>query len=231
MSAADTAAAPVDGIDECWRRIGVRGDRSCPELTAHLHCRNCPTYARIARQLLDRPLPPGYREEWTKAFACEEAAVDGQAERDTVLILRMGEEWLALPVAICQEIAEPRPIRSLPHRRNAGMRGIVNVRGELLVCLSLAELLGIGEGGARRDRGLTAFRRLVVIGEEGRRVAFEADEVHGLHSHDRAERGPVPATVGRSAAQAVTAMLPWNGRVVGCIDARTLLDLVDRSIA
>jgi chemotaxis-related protein WspD len=232
MAVADTTAMDsTASIDECWRQIGVRGDRTCPELAAHLHCRNCPTFARTARQLLDRPLPPGYREEWTRFFAGEELATAGQGERETVLIFRIGEEWLALPVGVCVEIAEPRPVRSLPHRRSAAMRGIVNVRGELLVCLSLAELLGVGAAGSSRSEGrLAVFRRLVVIGGEGGRVAFEADEVHGLHGYDPGELGPVPATIGRSAATAVTAMLRWSGRAVGCLDARTLLDLVDRSI-
>lgn len=232
MSSADaTALEMTSAIDDCWRRIGVAGDGSCPELAEHLHCRNCPVYARTGRQLLDRPLPPGYREEWTRLYAGEATAA-GQAERDTVLILRIAGEWLAVPVALCQEIAAPRPVRSLPHRRSAALRGIVNVRGELLVCLSLAELLGIGASGGEAAGGrLAAFGRLIVIGGEGGRVAFEADEVHGLHSHDRGALEPVPATIGRSGTNAVAAMLPWNGRAVGCLDAKVLLDLVDRSIA
>ena len=46
----------TEGIVECWREIGVSGDRSCPELEKHLHCRNCPTHAQIARKLLDLSL-------------------------------------------------------------------------------------------------------------------------------------------------------------------------------
>lgn len=232
MAVADTMAVdPAAGIDECSREIGVRGDRSCPELAAQLHCRNCPSFAQTARQLLDRPPPPGYREEWTRAFAREEVATTGQGERESALIFRVGAEWLALPVAICREIAEPRPVRSLPHRRSAALRGIVNVRGELLVCLSLAELLGIGAADAVRSEGrLAAFRRLVVVGGQSGRAAFEADEVHGLHGYGRDERGPVPATLGRAATSAVAAMLSWNGRAVGCLDAALLLALIDRSL-
>ena len=51
---AETHPMATDGIDECWREIGVSGDRTCPELVEHLHCRNCPTHAQIARKLLDR---------------------------------------------------------------------------------------------------------------------------------------------------------------------------------
>jgi len=37
--------------EACWRRIGVSGDRSCPELAQHVHCRNCPVYAGAAQRL------------------------------------------------------------------------------------------------------------------------------------------------------------------------------------
>ena len=97
-----------------------------------------------------------------------------------------------------------------------------------LVDRAITRSLGVP---ARSEGRLAAFQRLVVIGGRGGRTAFEVDEVHGLHGYDRGELGPVPATVGRSATTAVSAMLPWNGRAVGCLDAATLLDLIDRSIA
>lgn len=229
---AETHPMTTDGIAECWREIGVSGDRSCPELDEHLHCRNCPTHAQIARKLLDRPLPPGYRDTWTEHFARrDEKAPEGE-EIDSVLIFRIGEEWLGLPAAICREIAEPRPVHSLPHRRSEAVRGIVNVRGELLICVSLSALLGIGTATSSRGaERIAVFPRLVVTGEETKHVAFEVDEVHGLHAYRAHERGAVPATVGRSAASVVATMIPWNGRAVGCLDATRLLDLIDRSIA
>ena len=229
---AETHPMTADGIAECWREIGVSGDRSCPELEKHLHCRNCPTHAQIARKLLDRPLPPGYRDEWTQHFAGRnEKAPEGE-EIDSVLIFRIGEEWLGLPATICREIAEPRPIHSLPHRRSEAVRGIVNVRGELLICVSLPALLGIGAAAAVRGaERIAVFPRLVVTGEGAQHVAFEVDEVHGLHAYRAHERGAVPATVGRSAASVVATMIPWKGRAVGCLDAGRLLALIDRSIA
>ena len=198
---AETNPMATDGIDECWREIGVSGDRSCPELEEQLHCRNCPTHAQIARRLLDRPLPPGYRDEWTRHFALrDEKAPEGE-EIDSVLIFRIGEEWLGLPAGICREIAEPRPVHSLPHRRSEAVRGIVNVRGELLICISLPALLGIGAASSSRGgERIAVFPRLVVTGEEAKHVAFEADEVHGLHGYRTHERGAVPSAARRRAS-------------------------------
>ncbi|HKI70410.1 MAG TPA: hypothetical protein VKA67_12520, partial [Verrucomicrobiae bacterium] len=55
--------------NDCWDKIGVNGDSSCPELEKHIHCRNCPVYTGAALQLLNRPLPVDYRHEWAEHFA------------------------------------------------------------------------------------------------------------------------------------------------------------------
>ena len=56
----------------CWNRIGTSGDRSCPELEQHVHCRNCPVFASAARVFFDRPAPEGYLAEWTQWLASTE---------------------------------------------------------------------------------------------------------------------------------------------------------------
>ena len=39
----------LPGAGDCWNKIGVSGDLSCPELNTHIHCRNCPVFAAAAR--------------------------------------------------------------------------------------------------------------------------------------------------------------------------------------
>ena len=36
-------------VQDCWNKIGIAGDRSCPELTKHIVCQNCPVFASAAR--------------------------------------------------------------------------------------------------------------------------------------------------------------------------------------
>ncbi len=43
-----TFGSDLPSVDDCWNRIGVRGDRSCPKLAEHIHCRNCPVHAAAA---------------------------------------------------------------------------------------------------------------------------------------------------------------------------------------
>lgn len=56
-------------VNDCWNKIGVRGDGSCPELARYVHCRNCPVYFAGAGAVLDRPAPSDYLAEWTDHFA------------------------------------------------------------------------------------------------------------------------------------------------------------------
>lgn len=191
--------------------------------------RNEATQAR-ARTLLDRPLPPGYREEWARHFARSEEDVEQAGELRSIVLFRLGAEWLGLPSDLCGEVAEPCRIQSLPHRRDDNVLGLVNVRGELLVCISLARLLGVAEEAGSAGQ-LAVFRRLMVIGHEERRVAFEADEVHGIHVFHESECRAVPATIARAMSHVTKAVLPWQGRSVGRLDETVLLDLIDRSIA
>ena len=115
--------------DACWNSIGVRGDGSCPELERYVHCHNCPVYSQAALELLGGEAPAGYREEWTTHFATPKRAEDGDTQ--TIVIFRIGAEWLALPVPAVTEVANLRPIHSLPHRRSGVVLGLANIRGEL----------------------------------------------------------------------------------------------------
>src|SRR5437773_6441225 len=130
-------------IDDCWNRIGVRGDASCPELEQHVHCRNCPKYSTAALALLDRDPPAEYRSHWTGHFAQGKQIQEPDAH--SAVIFRIGTDWFALPTIIFDEIAEQRTIHTLPHRRGGMVLGLVNVRGELLVCVSLKKMLGLGD--------------------------------------------------------------------------------------
>ena len=53
-------------IGDCWNRIGVNGDRTCPALEEHVHCRNCPVFAGAARGSSTARPPTGYLAEWAE---------------------------------------------------------------------------------------------------------------------------------------------------------------------
>lgn len=217
-------------LDDCWNRIGVRGDKSCAELEQHIHCRNCPVYGAAAASLLDREPPSGYREQCTDQFSRAESALE---TRDLALfIFRVGAEWLALKPATVEEIAELRPIHSLPHRRRHLVLGLANVRGELLPCVSLAGLLAVqtsndNPAAARRR----VYPRLLVIQGESGRLVFPVDEVHGTEHFRGAEQTPAPSTVAKAKATYTMGVVRWSGRTVARLDDQLLHYALSRSLA
>jgi chemotaxis-related protein WspD len=214
----------------CWNIIGVRGDRSCPELEQHVHCRNCPVYSAAAQALLDRELSSQDLAERTAHFATPKAAVAGATE--SVLIFRIGKELLALRAAIVKEIADLRPIHSLPHRRTGGVLGVVNVRGELVVCVALDVLLAVERSDSAQPRNPRATPgRLLVLRREGLSVVCPADEVLGLHRVRSADLQDLPASVGRSTNHHSSRVIGWRGRPVGLLDDRLVFQSLQRSLA
>lgn len=215
-------AAPGVTIDDCWKRIGVHGDKSCPELTHHVHCRDCPTFSLAAAALLDRDLIDDGAALPTRQPAA--APVDGEAETECVAIFRVGPEWFALPTAVLDEIVGTRGIHSLPHRRNPALLGLVNVRGELVVCVSIAPLL-VGAAQGALDG------RLIIIRHPGGRFACPVDEVQHTHHYSPAQLEAVPATVGRSVSSLTRGLLSWRDRTVARLDEQLLFDALARSLS
>jgi chemotaxis-related protein WspD len=224
------ADAGLSALNDCWNQIGVRGDASCPELEKHIHCRNCPTYSAAAVRLFDRELPADYRINWTRHFAEEKQVIE--REPNSVVIFRVGAEWLALPSSVFLAASEPKPIHSLPHRRNRVVLGLVNVRGELLVCVSLQETLGL-ENAATPPKGKQpqVHERLLIVSREGSRLVFPVDKVHGIHRYHPREVNALPATVAKASATYTQGMLVWRDQGVGILDDQLLFEHLNRSLA
>jgi chemotaxis-related protein WspD len=211
--------------DDCWNHIGVTGDRSCPKLVAAIHCRNCEVFAAAGRRLLDRQPPEGYLADWTQRLASPE---DHARKKDhSAVVFRLGSEWLALDTRFFVETTEPRVLRRIPHARSAVLRGLVNIRGRLELCVSLEAVLHTGA----RASTPGAIERMLVVEHERRGWVFAADEVHGVHHFSARDLAPVPATVQRSPGSHARALLAWKERTVGYIDAEKLFRTLDASIA
>jgi len=217
------------GVAEaCWKSVGVYGNNTCPELAQHVHCRNCPVHSAAALKLLDRPLPAGYRQEWSSHFS-REMTMRAPAQLATV-IFRVHQEWFAITSQAFQEVAEKRVIHSLPHRRHGPVLGIATVRGELLTCVSLGHLLSLDK---MPDRRLvrTSYQRLLVLAVDGSRVGCPVDEVAGTRRLLAGELQPAPATVARARASLTLGLLDWKGHNVGLLDAGLLFATLHRNLA
>ena len=200
-------------LDDCWNRIGVKGDGSCPELAEVVHCHNCPVFAAAGQLLFQREPPAECVEEWTEALALADAPPD--CDRVAVVVFRLGAEWLAIDVGFLAEVAPMRVVRRVPQRSNRLLLGLVNIRGELLLCVALAELLGIEVPTAPGER-------LLIAGEAPRQWAFAVDEVAGVHRLGTQLMANTPSTVAHSHSPFSRGVFSWNSMRVGYLSAEKI---------
>jgi len=202
----------------CWKEIGVFGDSSCERLEEYGHCRNCEEYSLLARTLFDRAIPPGELEEWTQQLAGEkQVAVE---ETVSLLVFRVRTEWLALPTLCFQEALDLRPVHVVPFRTSKIFRGLVNVNGELLPCVSLGDLLRLSdETGAKSGETKVRPRMIVVtMGKNTERFVFAVDEVLGVRQVCPAKALKVPMSLSKCPTSMTQGVIQLEGKSVGWLD-------------
>jgi chemotaxis-related protein WspD len=213
----------------CWNQTGVWGDRSCPDLQEHGHCRDCTTFFREGRALLNREAPDHYLAEWVSLLSREREAVS--RDLTTVQVFRLMSEWLALPAHCWVEVVAVRPVRQIPHRSNPTLLGLVSVRGEVHLCVSLSNLLGIEKGEGPEGAGVQrASPRFCVVKKDNVSWVFPVDEVHGLVSYSETDLESIPSTVAKSFQQFTRGLLNIAGKKVGLLDETPVFDALSRSV-
>jgi chemotaxis-related protein WspD len=218
-------AEPGSLGDRCWKTVGIWGDHSCPELATHIHCRNCPRYTQTGRSLLDRPAPPDYIESLAAQFS-QIQALDRQAQQQAAMlnlvIFRLGAEWWAIAAQFIRETALTSPIHSLPHRSNEILKGIINVRGELMLYVALSGLLSVATG----DR--EAAREILVAEANGSTWVFGVDELLGLQQVSTQALKPPPATLSQTKTACTQAIFTWQGKSVNLLEGELLFYRIER---
>ena len=132
-----------------------------------------------------------------------------------------------------------RPLHRVPHHTAGVLQGLVNVRGQLQLCVSLHGLLGL-EGrpsfeptAPDNDAPISTARLLVVErnGSQGDdRWVFGVDEVAGVQRVLRSALRSVPSTVSQSSTRYCQALFDWQGQAVGLLDESRVFDGLRDSI-
>ncbi|MGG7646609.1 MULTISPECIES: chemotaxis protein CheW [unclassified Pseudomonas] len=226
MNAADTFSLThedAQAIDDCWNRIGIHGDKSCPLLSDHIHCRNCAVYSAAATRLLDRY---ALQQEDRGQVS---TVVESEMKTRSLLMFRLGEEWLALATRSLVEVAPLQAIHSLPHQRSRALLGVANVRGALVACLSLVELLGL-DGASSTASGARVMPRMLIIAAHGGPVVVPVDEVDGIHAIDERVLEAASRSGTQASAKYTRGVLQFKSRSLRWLDEEQLLSAVTRSL-
>ncbi|CAD0228820.1 putative CheW protein [Planktothrix agardhii] len=225
----DDAETPT--LNDCWNKIGVMGDRSCGELKTVIHCRNCKVYSAAGRSLLEREAPPEYLQEWTDILSessTQQTEVgEGTLVRATdtlsVIIFRLGNERLALPVNILQEVTPLYTIHTVPHRRNSVFLGLINIRGETLLCISIRDLLGLEPVTESVDLSNSINpQRMIVAGKNENKWVFPVDEVHGTYRFHLNEFKDAPVVISKASEAYTKGVVTWQGKKINFLDSELL---------
>ncbi len=210
-------------IDDCWNRIGIHGDKSCPLLEEHIHCRNCSVYSAAATRLLDRY---SLQQDQREAVVSK---VEIDVKTRSLLMFRLGEEWLGLATRTLVEVAPLQAIHSLPHQRSRALLGVANVRGALVACLSLVELLDL-DGSVAPASGGRIMPRMLIIAAHGGPVVVPVDEVDGIHAIDERILDAASQSGAQASAKYTRGVLQYRGRSLRWLDEEQLLSAVTRSL-
>jgi chemotaxis-related protein WspD len=226
----DRSAQPRSLLHDCWNHIGVwsKDKASCPELQRFIHCRNCAHYSASGRQMLERPVPADYRSESTARFS--RVKLEQQICDNAALLFRLGDEWLALNSLLVNEITPLRTIHSLPHRDNPLVKGLVNIRGELRVCVSIGSLLHLDRARESYTTDHEILERLIFVEKDNQGFVFPVSEVHGIHHFSDAEVDSLPATLSHAKNNFTRGIITWHEQHVGILDDELLFYALMRGL-
>lgn len=163
--------------DLCWSNKGIWGDSSCEELGGHVHCFKCPVYGEAGRKLFDREIPVDYIDEWANAIA--NAHEDTMSKNASLFVFKCGGQPFAIDMNHISELAPMRMIHKLPHRRDAIVRGLANINGELILTIDILKLFGISSE-------LFSDEYIVVCKNGDEKFAFTASSLKGLATVEEA---------------------------------------------
>jgi chemotaxis signal transduction protein len=128
--------------------------------------------------------------------------------------VRVGDEHHALPVADVVEVAEFGEVTAVPGA-GAAIRGVQNLRGQVLPVVELARALGLDGDGE--------LRRIVIVERGGRKAGLAVGSVESV------EALPQAAEEVDSTHVAGAALV--EGALVGVVDVGSLLDALEGASA
>jgi chemotaxis-related protein WspD len=177
----------------------------------------------------DRELPDDYRREWTVQVAAERQRPQQQTQ--SIFVFRIGAEWLAFPVAMLQAVVGRRTVHTVPHHRDGLLLGLVTLRGQLMLCVSLAKLLGVTESSDTGPGAVHGAPRLLIIGiDDNAQLVVPVDDVYGIVRYANDAVRELPPTLA-SGARYTTNLVLWNDRTIACLDGTLVLYAIEQALA
>lgn len=127
-----------------------------------------------------------------------------------------GEEY-AIPVMQVQEVIKPQMVTPIPLAQEQ-VRGLINLRGQIVTCLSLRKLF------AQDDNFDRDYMNIIVKGEESL-FSLVVDEVTDIIDIDKSALEKTPSTINANLKQYVDKIYKRESGVVILLSIKELVDL------
>ena len=168
----------------------------------------------------DGAIDDAYLQEWAEHFRAPLAR--SEAADASAVAFRIGAEWLALPTPTLLRVAPHVLPHRVPHRTARGLRGIVNVGGQLHPCIALADLLGIDADGGSARTGRHTFARLLLVQWEARAYALPVADLHGIVRYAESRVQPPASTISKGLQRYLSGVVAEGEMRIGLLDAALL---------
>ncbi len=191
--------------------------------------------SEYAEKLLNREPDSSYVSMWEDLLRRIKNAPPEHPE-GSVILFRLGMEWLGLSTKLVEQVLDVRSVHTVPSCRSKIFLGVINVGGQLRLCVALHKLLDIPstadhklpevhvKGLARRYRRMVAIRRGVEV------WVFPVDEIYGVVNCNFNALDNIPVTVSKSTANYLHGLLSWKEQGVGVIDGELLFESLRRLV-
>ncbi|WP_068468140.1 chemotaxis protein CheW [Candidatus Protochlamydia phocaeensis] len=185
--------------------------------------------ARLASTLLERQPIESYIHEWTDLLRKKED-VKKQEDRISVVVFRLGQEWLALNTIYFKEVLPSRPIHRIPHRTGKILLGVANLGGELQPCMALHRLLEIDISITKPKRNSYQSDRMIALAKDNEVWIVPVDEVEGIHNWYLSSIGNVPVNIVKSSNNYLKGIMTIANKSIGLLDEELLFYSLKRSL-
>ncbi len=139
---------------------------------------------RLRRDLLNKDIPPSFIEENTERYS--RSADKDISPRQSYVVFRLGEKWLALGTKYFFQTFEKRYIHIVPHRTGGILSGLVNVNGNLELAIDLRKIFETETSedivAGMMEAGNGQFKVVFSVDEIGGTVSVPADKIEKLPS-------------------------------------------------
>lgn len=132
----------------------------------------------------------------------------------------VGEGYFGIPVEQVQEVVRPQPITPVPLAPKV-VRGLINLRGQILTAIDLRHRLGLGEHGDQ-----TKLMNVVVRTDEAP-VSFLVDEIGEVLDVDEDAFEAPPETLQGDMRELIGGAYKLEGRLLLALSTERTVNLAD----